>query len=79
MPRLALGPTQPPLQWVPGVEEVGHETDHSHPSSAEVKNAWSFMSTCQYVFMVWFLIKQCICLHGMIYLVKDWKNFTFAL
>jgi hypothetical protein len=39
MPR---GPTQPPIQWVPGalslgVKRPGHETDHSHPSSAKVK------------------------------------------
>jgi len=40
--RLALGPTQPPIQWVPGalslgVKQQGHEADHSPPSSAEVK------------------------------------------
>jgi hypothetical protein len=40
--RTALGPTQPPIQWVPGafslgVERQGHEADHSPPSSAEVK------------------------------------------
>jgi len=28
------------------------EADHSPPSSAEVKNAWSYTSTPQYVFMV---------------------------
>jgi hypothetical protein len=38
----ALGPTQPPIQWVPGalsmrVKQPGHEADHSPPSSAEVK------------------------------------------
>jgi hypothetical protein len=40
--RTALGPTQPPIQWVPGalslgVKRPGRETDHSPPSSAEVK------------------------------------------
>jgi len=40
--RTALGPTQPPIQWVPGalylvVKRPGHEADHSSPSSAEVK------------------------------------------
>jgi hypothetical protein len=39
--RTALGPTQPPIQWVPGtplgVELSGHETDHSPTSSAKVK------------------------------------------
>jgi hypothetical protein len=38
----ALGPTQPPLKWVPGalslgVKRPGLEADHSSPSSAEVK------------------------------------------
>jgi hypothetical protein len=40
--RTALGPTQPPIQWVPGafsleVKRPGREADHSRPSSAEVK------------------------------------------
>jgi hypothetical protein len=38
----ALGPTQPPIQWVPealsrGVKQLGCEADHLLPSSAEVK------------------------------------------
>jgi hypothetical protein len=38
----ALGPTQPPIQWVPGalslgVKRKGRKADHSPPSSAEVK------------------------------------------
>jgi hypothetical protein len=38
----ALGPTQPPIQWVPGalslrVKRPGREADHSTPSSADVK------------------------------------------
>jgi hypothetical protein len=40
--RTALGPTQLPIQWVPGalsmgVKRQGREADHSPPSSAEVK------------------------------------------
>jgi hypothetical protein len=40
--RTALGPTQLPIQWVPGalplgVKRPGREADHSPPSSAEVK------------------------------------------
>jgi hypothetical protein len=47
--RTALGPTQPPIQWVPGALSLGVkrprcEPDHSPPSSAEVKNAWSYTS-----------------------------------
>jgi len=38
----ALGPTQPPIQWVPGALSLGlwwpgREADHSPPSSAEAK------------------------------------------
>jgi hypothetical protein len=29
----------------PGVKWPGREADHSRPSSAEVKNAWSYTST----------------------------------
>jgi hypothetical protein len=41
--RLALGPTQPPIQWVLGalslgVKRPGHEAESSPPSSAEVRN-----------------------------------------
>jgi hypothetical protein len=35
--RHALGPTEPPIQWLPGVKWSEREADHS-PSSDEVKN-----------------------------------------
>jgi hypothetical protein len=42
-PRLTLGPTQPPIQWITGalspeVKWLGREGDHSLPTSAGVKN-----------------------------------------
>jgi len=55
--RPVLGPTQPPIQWVPesftGVKATG---TWSYPpsSSAEVKNAWSNTSTFP------------ICLHSLV-------------
>jgi hypothetical protein len=60
--RTALGPTQPPIQWVPGALSLGVkqpvcEPDHSPPSSAEVKNEWSYTSTPQYTFIAWCSVK----------------------
>jgi hypothetical protein len=40
-----------------GAKWPGHEADHSPPSSAEVKNAWSYTSTLQYTFMAWCSVK----------------------
>jgi hypothetical protein len=47
---LALGPTQPPYQWVTRalilrVKRPGREANHSHQSSAKFKNVWSYTST----------------------------------
>jgi hypothetical protein len=49
--RPALGSTQPPIQWVPGVKRQEREADHSPPASAEVKKTWIHSSTPTYVFM----------------------------
>jgi hypothetical protein len=68
--RPAPGPTQPPIQWVPGalslgVKRQGREADHSPPSSAEVKSTWSYNSTPQYAFMAWCSVKA----QGQLYLL----------
>jgi hypothetical protein len=73
--RTALGPTQPPLQWALGVlsfgvKQPGHDADYSPPTSAKVKNAWSYTSTPQYVFMAWHLVKHslpCLSLSDLSY------------
>jgi hypothetical protein len=54
--RTALGPTQPPIQWVPGapslgVKQPGREADHSPPSSAEIKECVELYLHSQYAFM----------------------------
>jgi hypothetical protein len=59
--RSVLGPTQRPIQWVPGtlslgVKRPGHEAD-TPPSNVEVKNVSSYTSTPPYVFMAWYLVK----------------------
>jgi hypothetical protein len=55
-PRLALRPTQPPIQRVlrfllPGVKRPGHEVEHSPLCSAEIKNTWSYTFTPTHVFL----------------------------
>jgi hypothetical protein len=47
--RPGLRLTQPPIQCAPGVlslgvKRQGREADHSPPFSAEVENAWSYIS-----------------------------------
>jgi hypothetical protein len=59
--RQNLEPIQLPIPSVPGalspgLKRSGREGDHS-PPSAEVKNAWLYTSTLQYVFMAWCLVK----------------------
>jgi hypothetical protein len=69
--RLALGPTQPPIQWVSGdlspwIRRLGREADHSPPTSAEVKEIWS-MHPLPHT-SLWLSAK----------LVKHKDNFTFT-
>jgi hypothetical protein len=56
--RLALGPTQPPIQRVPGyfqgVKRPGRGVNHSPPSSAEVKER------------VQLYLSPPLCLYGML-------------
>jgi len=47
--RPHLGPTQPPIECVPGflspgVKRSGREAVHSPPSSDEVNNTWTYTS-----------------------------------
>jgi hypothetical protein len=68
--RPPLRPTQPHVQWVPwaiplGVKRPERETDHSSPSSAEVKNACSYIAT------------PAICLHAVVLSLKKSTGTTF--
>jgi hypothetical protein len=62
--RLALRPTQPPVQWVLefilsfGVKWPGCEANHSPSPSAKIKNAWHYTSTPPYICMEWCLVKN---------------------
>jgi len=53
----ALCLTNPPSQctlraFSPQVKQLGHETNHSFPSSSKVKNEWIYTSSPLYFFMV---------------------------
>jgi hypothetical protein len=49
---VGIGVLSPVIKW------PGREADLSHPRGADVKNAWSYISTPQYVFMAWYIVKQ---------------------
>jgi hypothetical protein len=82
MSRLRLGPTQPPIQWImealsTGVKWPGCEADHSAPSSAKVKNAWSYTSTPPHIFMALHIVKGYLFMAW--YLLKHRDNIIFIL
>jgi hypothetical protein len=92
--RPAVGPTQPPLQWVlwaitPGVELSQSKVDHYPPSSSKIKNVWICIFTSpHYVFTTWCLVKQvvvfmaqCLVKHRddcTLFLFVDYLLFTFT-
>jgi hypothetical protein len=63
--RPALGPTELPLQWLPGVLPRGQSTAGAWrwPLTSKVKNAWSCTSTPPYVSMA-----RCLVKHQKLYL-----------
>jgi hypothetical protein len=81
--RPALGPTRPPIKWVPGALSLGvkrlrHEADHSPPSSAKVKYGWAIPPRLQYVFMTWYLVKHRDIFTFTLLTVHDCLDNTFA-
>jgi hypothetical protein len=62
---LALWPAHPPIQsvlWavIPGIKWQKRGADNLVPSSAEVKNAWSYARIPQYASLLWYLNKRYI-------------------
>jgi hypothetical protein len=54
--RPILGTTKPPKQWAPsatsgGVKRQERETNHSPPTTTEIKNACTYTSAYTYAFM----------------------------
>jgi len=49
----------------PERKRMSCEADHSPPSTGDVKDVWSYISTAKYVFILWCLIKHKIRLHGV--------------
>jgi hypothetical protein len=80
--RPALGPTHPPIQWVlgalsPGVKRPGRESDHSPPTSAEVKE-WVELYLYFHNTPAW--CDAQLKAQGKLYLYKSsWRWFQFVM
>jgi hypothetical protein len=60
----------------PGVKRPRRDANHSLPSRAEVKICGAIPPLPPYVFMAWYLIKQGIRLHDVVFSFKHRKRFT---
>jgi len=75
----ASGSDHPSIQWYQGlflfwaVKRQERESDHSPPSSAGIKNVWSYTSAPQCNFMAWYLVK----VQGQLYICRVVNNETF--
>jgi len=58
--------TMVPRSLSSGLKRSERKADHSFPSSAEVKNSWSYTSISPCIFMSWCLIKHRINLYGVV-------------
>jgi hypothetical protein len=54
--RPVIGPTQPPIRWIPGGRDVKLTT--LRPTSAEIRNAWIYTYTPPHAFMA-----KCLIIH----------------
>jgi len=84
VPKPDLEPTQSPIKWVPGAHSKGakmpgREADHSPPSSAEVRKAWSYTSAPQYAFMTWCLVNAQGQLYLYLYLYLAFDNILLLM
>jgi hypothetical protein len=79
--RLALGLTQPPIQWVPGVKRPGREADHSPPSSTQIKNGKAipplpYMSSWH---SAWLIKHRDSLMISMLRNISSWRQHSYEL
>jgi hypothetical protein len=66
--RLRVPPSRYQAPPPPEAKRPRREANHPHPSSSEIKNAWSHTSTPQHTFMAWCSAKAQGHLHHYLYL-----------